>query len=616
MAGMRFVVGVVLLTSTLVLLAPAGARAGTYDVASCRAPGAGGINAAWKPGYGALDPTPTPEHFDVIQECPGPRTFLLARSKAQDGVGAYWAHSAFFRFDAPPQTSISRIWLWRHGQSVRADATDGGGDEWDVFAQTDDGFLVREGCVVPDGQTQCNVGAREDLNGTGVSGASLVTYDLDTAWAQWGVTCSPATFKSCATASDGSYPYGSFNLWGSIVTIRDDQKPAVAASGGLWSDGWRRPTETLTYDASDNAGVRAVRAQVGTVPAIANGACDFHRPAPCPSRLSGGLTLSAAPPDGPQPAMVTAIDAAGNESTATRTVNIDGNAPRVDLRRPRRHTIIVSAKDYASGFAAGSIAVRKNATEPYRGLPTTYRHGLLRARLDRGRPSRVDVVVAVRDNVGNELTGAPARFRITSVTSQRLRAKVRKVGRVRVKFGRTVTIRGQLVLSARRPIAGVPITVTTTPRVAGASASVEATGTVDANGRFAITLPKGPARVAGITYAGGSGYIPAERRLRLMVPASSTITASRLRLGGAGLVRFGGRVQGGAGADLVVVLQGRENGVWRTFADTRTRKGGRWNASYRFSGRPGSYPVRARIRRQANLPYETGHSKRVTIHVG
>jgi hypothetical protein len=223
--------------------------------------------------------------------------------------------------------------------------------------------------------------------------------------------------------------------------------------------------------------------------------------------------------------------------------------------------------------------------------------------------------VTVRDNAGNELTGPPARFRITSVTSERLRAKVRRGGRVRVKFGRPVTIRGQLVLSGRRPIEGVPITVTTTPRVAGAAPSVEATGTVGANGRFAIRLPKGPARLASITFPGAPGGMPAERRLRLAVPASSTISASRLRLRGAALVRFRGRVRGGAGANLVVVLQGKENGKWRTFADARTGNAGRWSAAYRFSGRPGDYPIRARIRRQANLPYETGHSRRVTVHV-
>jgi hypothetical protein len=186
---------------------------------------------------------------------------------------------------------------------------------------------------------------------------------------------------------------------------------------------------------------------------------------------------------------------------------------------------------------------------------------------------------------------------------------------VRVKFGRPVTIRGQLVLSGRRPVEGVPITVTTTPRVAGAVPSVEATGTVGANGRFVVRLPKGPARVASITFPGAPGGMPAERRLRLAVPASSTIRASRLRLGGSGLVRFRGRVRGGAGPNLVVVLQGKEEGTWRTFADTRTRNAGRWSASYRFSGRPGDYPIRVRVRRQANLPYETGHSRRVTVHV-
>jgi hypothetical protein len=259
--------------------------------------------------------------------------------------------------------------------------------------------------------------------------------------------------------------------------------------------------------------------------------------------------------------------------------------------------------------------VRNNAAEAYRPLVTTYRGGKLRARLDRGNPRTVDVVVAVRDNAGNEQSGAPARFRITSVTSQRLRARVRN-GRVRVKYGRPVVIRGQLVLSGRRPVAGVPITITTTPRVAGAAPSVEATGSVGANGRFAIRLGKGPARQARITFPGGGGSLAAERSLRLMVPASSTIKASDTRLSGPGRVQFRGRVRGGAGANLVVVLQGKEQGRWRTFSDARTTAGGRWRASYRFSGRPGSYPVRVRIRRQANLPYETGHSKRVTVHVG
>ena len=80
-------------------------------------------------------------------------------------------------------------------------------------------------------------------------------------------------------------------------------------------------------------------------------------------------------------------------------------------------------------------------------------------------------------------------------------------------------------------------------------------------------------------------------------------------------MKFSGRVRKG-GAGLVVVLQGREQGRWRTFADTRTKPGGKWRAAYRFSGRPGRYPIRLRIRRQTGLEYDTGYSRRIVVRVG
>ena len=259
--------------------------------------------------------------------------------------------------------------------------------------------------------------------------------------------------------------------------------------------------------------------------------------------------------------------------------------------------------------------MRNSSAEAYRPLPTRYVRGALRAPLDRGKPSKTDVRVTVRDHAGNEITGVPARFRITSVTSQRLRAHVRKGGRVRVKHGRPVTIRGQLVLSAGQPLQGVPIAVTSKPIGRRSVPYVEGSTFVGANGRFVIRLGAGPARTATLRFPGAVGGMPAERSLKLAVPASSTIKASRLRLNGSGLVRFRGRVRGRAGRNLVVVLQGKEGSRWRTFADTRTRKRGRWSVGYRFSGLTGSYPIRVRIRRQTNLPYMTGYSKRVTVHV-
>ena len=404
-------------------------------------------------------------------------------------------------------------------------------------------------------------------------------------------------------------------VYGTQITLQDDSAPVASLGGALVTPGWHRPGDGLVYSASDNSGIRSATLTAGAASVSDPRACDPTYPVPCGNASGQPLQVAGALPDGSYPVRLTVADAAGNQTAVDAAVAVDGSPPSVDLRPSRGRTLVVGARDAGSGFAAGEIFVRNGTREAFRALPTRRQGGTLRARLDRGRPGAVAVQVGVRDVAGNEARGAPARFRITSVTSQRLRAQVRRGGRVRVKFGRAATIRGQLVLSARRPVAGVPVTVTTTERRRGAVPRVETTGTVAPNGRFVLRLGKGPARTAEISYPGGSGFLAASRRLRLLVPASSTLNASRLRLGGAGTVRFGGRVRGAPRAGLVVVLQGKERGRWRTFADARTGAGGRWSAPYRFSGRPGSYPVRARIRRQADLPYETGYSKRVTVHV-
>ena len=85
-------------------------------------------------------------------------------------------------------------------------------------------------------------------------------------------------------------------------------------------------------------------------------------------------------------------------------------------------------------------------------------------------------------------------------------------------------------------------------------------------------------------------------------------------------MRFSGRLrtrgQRIPGRGLVLVLQGRERGRWRTFDDTRTNGKGRWRATYTFSGRPGRYPIRVRIRRQTSYPFELGYSRALTVRVG
>ena len=141
----------------------------------------------------------------------------------------------------------------------------------------------------------------------------------------------------------------------------------------------------------------------------------------------------------------------------------------------------------------------------------------------------------------------------------------------------------------------------------------------DRRGRFRVTVPKGPSRTLGLRFAGRDEALRAARGVGIRVPAASTIRASRRSLSGPARVRFAGRLRT-AGQQipdrgLVIILQGRDDGRWLTFADTRTNRRGRWRASYRFRGNPGRYPVRVRIRRQSGYPFELGYSKRVTIRV-
>jgi hypothetical protein len=613
MAGMRIVVALALAAA---FVAPAGAQAGTYDVVSCNAPGANGRNNSLSYAATSFDPQYNGVVGGWYEGDTSCADGLVARSRTVDGTVAKWLTGAQWSFSAPAGTEIVGFSSWRFGEARDSGGDDPNtplideGDHWRIDVVDHSGQPIGG----PGGGETCAHAGGVDACTIGTPGGVRADHRLVTSQLRWQVTCGGEITGGCPTSYAG-YPLATMVVYGTQITLQDNSAPSASLAGPLLAPGWRRPADEISYSASDNSGIRSATLAAGTAQATDARSCDFTYTVPCSNASGRPLRFTAPLPDGQYPIRLTVTDAAGNPRVVEAPVAIDGTAPAVDLRRPRGRQLRVAAKDFASGLAAGQIAVRNSATEAYRPLRTRFRKGRLVARLDRGSPRKVDLQVTVRDNAGNEQTGAPARFRITSVTSQRLRAKVRRGARVRVKFGRPLTIRGQLVLSGRRPVTGVPISVTTTPLTAGAAPSVEATATVGANGRFVIPLGKGPARLARISYPGGPGSLPAVRQLRLMVPASSSMRASRTRLNGAGLVRFRGRVRGGAGPGLVIVLQGKEGGKWRTFADTRTGRGGRWRASYRFSGRVGDYPIRVRIRRQANLPYETGYSKRVTVHV-
>ena len=203
--------------------------------------------------------------------------------------------------------------------------------------------------------------------------------------------------------------------------------------GPLVSGGWRKPSDVLNYDATDSAGVRAVRFEMAGKTG-GRASCDYHLPAPCPARRGARLLIPDDAPDGSHTARIVAEDAAGNEKVVQRQISVDGTPPGAVIERARGGPIVLSLTDNASGVTGAALEVRRNSNEPYRTLNARIANGRLRARLNRGNASRIDMRVTVTDAAGNVAQGNPTRLTATSAKIGRRFRRIRS-GRVTVPFG-------------------------------------------------------------------------------------------------------------------------------------------------------------------------------------
>ena len=619
---MRGLVGMVVAAAASLTAVP-GASARPYDVVACNGPGAGGVNNSWSWSVGALDGNPTDgdrAQYALLGSCSSPTGLSSSANPARNR--ARWGTFANFGFTAPAGTDITQVSVWRYGTgTVSADDPNTPENEsgrWEVNAQFDGNTLFADTChpgtsVWPN---PCHTGAPS------FSDASRVVHTGRGKNFTVGIFCggdAGAPYLLCYT-SDGATPLGSFNLQGAVVTLDDPSAPTLKIRGPLFSGGWRRPSDLAFYEASDNSGIKLARLEAdGKVLSSTGFPCNRTLPVPCRASVTGGRLAPRGITDGVHTVRVVAQDAAGNSGVAQRRVQVDATPPIAVLERASGKSIVIAVSDATSGVASGGIEVRNGSSQPYRTLSTTLANGKLRAKLDRGRASRVDMRVTVRDAAGNVAQGNPTRLSATSAKIGRRFRKVRS-GRVTVPFGRVARLRGRLTLSAGQSFGGQTIVATTAVRRRGARARPAGIAVTDRRGRFSLRVPAGPSRTYRLVFNGAGGALGVARGVSVRVPASSTIRASRTRVSGRTRVHFSGRLRNRGqripGRGLLLVLQGREGGRWRTFEDTRTNRKGSWRASYTFSGRSGRYPIRVRIRRQSNYPFELGYSRALTVRVG
>lgn len=318
----------------------------------------------------------------------------------------------------------------------------------------------------------------------------------------------------------------------------------------------------------------------------------------------------------------------------------------------------VAVRDDLSGPGGVEIQLRPRGAS-WRGLPTSDDEAKrVRARIpDLDLPDgEYEVRALIRDRAGNRATIGDGGRRAMSIrlplrrrteiaaalqrdttTRSCRKATTTIAGRPRTRMQcREVALRASVPLPNRAPLAlrrgerpqivgsahGVPrgasLEVVERPRTPGLAPRTSRVQ-VDAAGAFRLWLEPGPSRTVELSYPGDVHALPSRLAASVLVPAASTLTASRRSVLNRQSVLFSGRLLGAPipAIGRTVDLQAHYRGAWRTFATPRADAAGAWRYRYRFGASPGriSYPFRVLVQRDAGYPYETGVSRTVRVSV-
>ena len=470
-----------MLGASLVIL-PAPARAGTYDVVACNtAAGDGaGINRAWTietyNRAGKAAPATSAFAIPPLQSC---ATNVGLSLRSSDGAASVRVDDgAGFVFRAPEGATVKDVTFWRYTQA-RLTSANASGPYWVSVARAGTsagGSVILGGTSGADycsGATAvypafCLRGA----NVFGTPGSGSTYTGVDQPVVSLGIECAAATpTESCAT---GAAPesHAGVQFQGAKVTVSDPTPPELTGAGPL--EGWRRPVDPLPASATDASGIRTARVLVDGVERFLHRFdCDFHRPAPCPTSADRPFDLVGIA-DGRHTLTTVVEDAAGNAARSDRTIDLDGTPPVIDRVPVSGRRVSVRVTDALSGLAGGTIEVRDGVEKPYTALKTTLRSGRLTATVPRSlRMSRLGIRVSVSDKAGNAFSSVVTSMSLSTRVGKRAR-KVRNA-RASVPYGRPVQVLGRLTTTEGTPIANQPIVINGALRLAGATPQAIAT---------------------------------------------------------------------------------------------------------------------------------------------
>jgi hypothetical protein len=351
-------------------------------------------------------------------------------------------------------------------------------------------------------------------------------------------------------------------LSGAQVILNDPTAPTASIeASGLLAGGPHSGADPITFDASDNGGIRRVEivdltaggSSVVGVEDYATGArtdtgatCSFRLRHACPNLKNETVHPTGLP--------------AGRRTLKVRIVDAGGN--------------VLEQGPYAVDVATPSDRGPRNGTD------------------------------ATDD--------ATLSAHFTGTT------KVRRT----VNYRARTRISGRLLNSAGRPIAGAALRVLTRDRRSGAGIVDRYGATTDANGVYRVTVRAAASRLTQVAWRSHtkdpgfqeSAYVTLNAR------ASSSLGAHPRAVGVGRELRLSGTVQGTIPSRGVpLIFQGRTgHGRYTTFAEGHANNKGRFSKRYRFrsaASRGRTFTFRVKLRGDTRFPYAVGYSKRVTVRV-